>query len=152
MKACSKEIISMRDTYNLQRFIDAQNLTYEEVINELKLGRKSSHWMWYIFPQIKGLGQSYMAQKFAISSLEEANAYLNNPILESRLRQCTQLVLNIEGRNIEQIFGYPDNLKFRSSMTLFLSAAKDNQLFKNALLKYFEGQPDQLTLNILKDS
>ena len=142
----------MRDTYNLQRFIDAQEPIYEAVINELKLGRKSSHWMWYIFPQIKGLGRSRLAQEFAISSLEEADAYLANPILGSRLRECTQLVLNIDGRNIKEIFGYPDNLKFRSSMTVFSCTQKDNQLFKDALLKHFEGRPDQLTLDILKDS
>lgn len=142
----------MHDAYNLQRFIDAQEPIYEEVINELKLGRKSSHWMWYIFPQIKGLGQSWTAQKFAISSLEEVDAYLQNPILGPRLRHCTQLVLNIEGRSIKQIFNYPDNLKFRSSMTLFSHTKKDNQLFKDALLKYFEGMPDQLTLDILKNS
>ncbi|MGK7873483.1 MAG: DUF1810 domain-containing protein [Xenococcaceae cyanobacterium] len=140
----------MRDTYNLQRFIDAQEPIYEDVLNELKLGRKSSHWMWYIFPQIKGLGRSWTAQEFAISSLEEAEAYLKNPILGSRLRQCTQLVLNIEGRKIKEIFGYPDYLKFRSSMTLFFYATKDNQIFKDALLKYFESKPDRLTLDILK--
>ena len=142
----------MSDTYNLQRFIDAQESIYEDVIQELKQGRKTSHWIWYIFPQIKGLGRSWTAQQFAISSLEEAEAYLNNSILGSRLTECTQLVLNIEDRNIRQIFGYPDNLKFRSSMTLFLHATKDNQIFKDALLKYFEGKADQLTLDILQDS
>ena len=142
----------MSDTYNLQRFIDAQESIYEDVIQELKQGRKTSHWIWYIFPQIKGLGRSWTAQQFAISSLEEAKAYLNNSILGSRLTECTQLVLNIEDRNIRQIFGYPDNLKFRSSMTLFLHATKDNQIFKDALLKYFEGKADQLTLDILQNS
>ncbi len=142
----------MPDIYNLQRFIDAQELIYEEVLKELKMGRKTGHWIWYIFPQIKGLGRSSTAQQFAISSLEEAKAYLKNSILGSRLRECTRLVLNIEGRNIKQIFGYPDNLKFRSSMTLFLYATKDNQIFKNALLKYFEDEPDRLTLDILKNS
>ncbi len=141
----------MSDTYNLQRFIDAQESIYEDVIQELKQGRKTSHWIWYIFPQIKGLGRSWTAQQFAISSLEEAEAYLNNSILGSRLIECTQLVLNIEDRNIRQIFGYPDNLKFRSSMTLFLHATKDNQIFKDALLKYFEGKADQLTLDVLQN-
>lgn len=142
----------MHDPFNLQRFIKAQNFIYEQVLNELKKGRKIGHWMWYIFPQIKGLGHSQMAQKFAISSLKEAESYLENPILGSRLRECTQLVLNIEVHDIEEIFGYPDNLKFRSSMTLFLNATKDNKIFKDALLKYCKGQSDQLTLDILKFS
>ena len=141
----------MSDIYNLQRFLDAQESIYEEVLEELKQGRKTSHWMWYIFPQIKGLGRTSTAQHFAISSLEEAKAYLKNSILESRLRECTRLVLEIDNRNIKQIFGHPDYLKFRSSMTLFLYATKDNKIFNDALLKYFEGQPDQLTLDILKN-
>ena len=139
----------MSDIYNLQRFLDAQESIYEEVIQELRQGRKTRHWMWYIFPQIKGLGRTSTAQKFAISSLEEAQAYLKNPTLESRLRECTRLVLDIENRDIREIFGYPDDLKFRSSMTLFLYATKDNKIFNDALLKYFAGQPDQLTLNLI---
>ncbi len=142
----------MSDIYNLQRFLDAQDSIYEEVLKELKQGRKTSHWMWYIFPQIKGLGRTATAQKFAISSLEEAQAYLKDPILGSRLRECTHLVLDIENRDIQKIFGYPDYLKFRSSITLFLEATKDNKIFNDTLLKYFEGQPDQLTLDILKNS
>ncbi|MDJ0702369.1 MAG: DUF1810 domain-containing protein [Leptolyngbyaceae cyanobacterium MO_188.B28] len=142
----------MRDTYNLRRFLEAQNPIYDEVLHELKLGRKRSHWMWYIFPQMKGLGWSWAAQEFAISSLEEAQAYLNHSILGSRLRQCTQLVLNAHSRTIKQIFDYPDHLKFRSSMTLFSSAAKDNKLFNEALIKYFSGAPDPLTLDILEES
>ena len=140
----------MSDIYNLQRFVEAQNQHYEEVLDELGAGQKVGHWMWYIFPQIKGLGLSAMAQKFAISCQQEAEAYLEHPILGSRLRQCTQLVVNVEGRSVEQIFYYPDNLKFRSSMTLFENSAKDNQIFKDALQKYFEGKPDQLTLDILR--
>ena len=141
----------MHNTYNLQRFINAQNPIYKEVISELETGEKTGHWMWYIFPQIKGLGWSQMAEKFAITSLAEAKAYLENPILESRLRQCTQLVLDIEGREINQIFGHPDNLKFRSSMTLFLHATEDNKIFIDALMKYFKGKPDELTLVILRN-
>jgi uncharacterized protein (DUF1810 family) len=106
--------------------------------------------MWYIFPQIKGLGLSTVAQRFAISCRQEAEAYLEHAILGSRLRECTQLVINVEGRSMEQIFYYPDNLKFRSSMTLFMNSTTDNQIFKDALQKYFEGKPDQLTLGILK--
>ena len=141
----------MSDSYNLQRFIDAQESMYEQVLNELELGRKSTHWIWYIFPQIQGLGRSWTAEKFAISSLEEAKAYLKHPLLGARLRQCTELVLNIEGRDIEEIFYYPDYLKFRSSMTLFVSATTDNHIFEDALVKYFAGEPDQLTLDILSN-
>ena len=138
----------MSADYNLHRFLAAQAPTYHRVLAELRAGRKSSHWIWFIFPQIIGLGRSGMAQQFAIGSLDEAKAYLQHPILGQRLRECTQLVLNVEGRSADEIFGYPDNLKFRSCMTLFLTAATDSSLFKAALLKYFGGQPDQLTLDI----
>ena len=103
----------------------------------------------FIFPQIAGLAHSAMAQKFAIGSLDEAKAYLEHPVLGPRLRACTQLVLDLKGRRAEEIFPYPDDLKFRSCMTLFLTAATDNRLFKDALLTYFDGKPDQMTLNIL---
>ena len=139
----------MADGYNLHRFLNAQEHVYNAVLAELRAGRKSSHWIWFIFPQIVGLGQSAMAQQFAIGSLDEAKAYLQHPVLGHRIRECTQLVLNIEGRRADEIFGYPDNLKFRSCMTLFMTAATDNILFKDALLKYFDGKPDQLTLDIL---
>lgn len=139
----------MTDVYNLQCFLDAQAHTYDTVLAELRSGRKSSHWIWFIFPQIKGLGRSGMAQQFAIGSLDEAKAYLQHPVLGPRLRACTQLVLDVNGRSAEEIFGYPDYLKFRSCMTLFMAAATDNALFKDALLKYFDGQHDQMTLDIL---
>lgn len=139
----------MRDAYNLQRFLDAQEGVYDTVLSELRAGRKSSHWIWFIFPQIPGLGHSEMARQFAITLLDEAKAYLRHPILGPRLRACTQLVLEVNGRSAEEIFGYPDHLKFWSCMTLFLTTATDNTLFKNALLKYFDGQPDQLTLDLL---
>ena len=122
---------------------------YDTVLAELRAGRKSSHWIWFIFPQTAGLGHSGTAQQFTITSLDEAKAYLQHPILGQRLRECTQLVLNVEGRSAEEIFGYPDYLKFRSCMTLFSAATTDNTLFKNALEKYFDGQPDQSTLDIL---
>jgi len=105
--------------------------------------------MWFIFPQITGLGHSGMAQTFAMTSFEEAKAYLQHPVLGLRLRDCTQLVLNVEGRSAEQIFGSPDHLKFRSCLTLFMTATTENKVFKDALLKYCEGQPDTLTLDIL---
>jgi uncharacterized protein (DUF1810 family) len=140
----------MSDIYDLRRFIEAQAGAYESALNELRVGQKQGHWMWYIFPQIKGLGVSPMAQKYAISSQEEAMAYSEHPILGSRLRECTQLVINVEGGRAEQIFHYPDYLKFRSCMTLFEHSATDNDVFRTALLKYFGGKPDQLTLDLLK--
>ncbi|MEQ1847980.1 MAG: DUF1810 domain-containing protein, partial [Nitrospira sp.] len=139
----------MTDAYHLQRFLDAQERVYDTVLNELRAGRKASHWIWFIFPQIAGLGRSAMAQQFAIGSLDEAKAYLQHPVLGQRLRECTQLVLDVNGRSAEEIFSYPDNLKFRSCMTLFLTAATDNTIFKDALLKYFDGKPDQSTFDIL---
>jgi uncharacterized protein (DUF1810 family) len=147
----------MPDPYHLQRFLDAQTSAYDRVLAELRSGRKSSHWMWFIFPQLHGLGHSPTAQHFAIRSLDEARAYLAHPILGPRLRECTQLVLQIPNRSIEQIFGFPDHLKFRSSITLFAQAASNNpalaadhQLLSSALLKYFDAEPDPLTLSLLK--
>lgn len=142
----------MKDEYNLQRFIEAQDQVYAAVLDELRAGEKRSHWMWYIFPQIKGLAHSVMAQQFAITSREEAKTYLEHPVLGSRLRECTRLVLNVEGRSAEQIFYYPDNLKFRSCMTLFMDATTGNNIFQDSLHKYFEGQPDESTLDILRRS
>ena len=136
--------------FNLQRFIEAQDRVYKTAIEELRAGDKRSHWMWYIFPQIKGLGRSAISQKFAIYCLEEAKAYLAHTILGSRLVECTQIVIDLENRTVEQIFSYPDHLKFRSSMTLFEQAADDQGVFRLALLKYFEGQPDAQTLEILR--
>ena len=141
--------MAMTDDYNLHRFLTAQAPTYDTVLAELRAGRKSSHWIWFIFPQIAGLGRSAMAQQFAITSLDEAKAYLQHLVLGPRLQECTQLVLNVEGRRADEIFPYPDNLKFRSCMTLFMAAATDNSLFKATLDKYFDGKPDQLTLDIL---
>lgn len=139
----------MPDFYNLHRFLTAQAPVYDTVLAELRAGRKSSHWIWFIFPQIAGLGHSGMAQKFAIGSLDEAKAYLQYPVLGPRLRACTQLVLDVNGRTAEDNFGSPDYLKFRSCMTLFMATTTNNALFKNALIKYFDGQPDQKTLDIL---
>ena len=136
----------MNDPYNLQRFVKAQDAVFDEVRAELREGQKASHWMWFVFPQLKGLGHSGMAERFGIASREEAEAYLAHPILGPRLRECTQLVNSVEGRSVEDIFGYPDNLKFRSSMTLFSCAAEDNEVFLAALQKYFGGEPDPLTL------
>ncbi len=139
----------MTHAYNLHRFLTAQAPTYDTVLAELRAGRKSSHWIWFIFPQIAGLGRSGMAQQFAIGSLDKAKTYLEHPTLGPRLRAYTQLVLDVDGRSAEEILGYPDHLKFQSCMTLFLTAATDNTIFKDALLKYFDGKPDQLTLDTL---
>jgi len=139
----------MNDPFDLQRFVDAQDSVFERVHIELRAGCKTSHWMWFIFPQLRGLGHSPVAQKFAISSLEEAGAYLKHPILGPRLRECTRLVNAVQGRAIEEIFGYPDDMKFRSSMTLFARASSDNRIFTDALEKYFGGEPDRLTLEQL---
>jgi len=126
----------VHDPYDLERFVAAQNPVFEQVRAELRAGRKRTHWMWFVFPQMKGLGRSAMAEKYAIASPEEAAAYLEHPILGPRLRACTALVNQIEGRSLDEIFGYPDDLKFRSSMTLFAQATTDNQVFKAALAKY----------------
>ncbi|MGO9231778.1 MAG: DUF1810 domain-containing protein [Bryobacteraceae bacterium] len=138
-----------KDPHNLQRFVDAQNPVYGQVCAELRAGRKRSHWMWFVFPQIQGLGYSPLARKFAISSLEEAKAYLDHPILGPRLRECCRLVNLVEGRSIEEIFGYPDDLKFRSAMTLFAHAGPDNRIFQDALEKYCDGEDDPLTIERL---
>jgi uncharacterized protein (DUF1810 family) len=134
------------DPYHLQRFIDAQRASYTRAVNELKAGRKQSHWMWYIFPQIQGLGRSAMSQKYAIASLDEAKAYLDHPILGPRLRECTRLVTAMKGSPIEDILAYPDDLKFHSSMTLFAHAAADNQIFLDALKNFFHAEFDGATL------
>jgi uncharacterized protein (DUF1810 family) len=139
----------MDDPYNLKRFVDAQTAVYERVVDELRQGRKQSHWMWFIFPQIKGLGSSAMAMKFAIASRGEAQAYLDHPILGPRLRQCTRLVIAAPERSIEQILGYPDDLKFRSSMTLFAAVAADGKEFADALDKFYGGKADPATLERL---
>jgi uncharacterized protein (DUF1810 family) len=137
------------DPHNLQRFIDAQHTIYGQVRDELQAGQKESHWMWFIFPQIRGLGTSPTAQKFAITGMDEAKAYLNHPLLGVRLRECTQLVNAVNGRSIEDIFGYPDHLKFHSSMNLFAHISSGDKLFTSALTKYFHGELDRKTLEQL---
>ncbi|KVQ06989.1 DUF1810 domain-containing protein [Burkholderia ubonensis] len=136
----------MDDPYDLQRFVDAQDPVYAQVCDELRSGRKRSHWMWFVFPQIEGLGDSVMAQRYAIASLREADAYLRHPVLGERLRECTRLVNHVDGRSIQEIFGYPDYLKFRSSVTLFAHATSDNAVFVEALEKYYGGEADHRTL------
>ena len=138
-----------KDPYNLQRFVDAQDTVFAEVCSELRMGRKRSHWMWFIFPQLQGLGYSSTARYYAISSIDEAKAYLSHPILGPRLLECCRLVILIERRPIQEIFGYPDFLKFRSSLTLFARATSENRLFTIALEKYFEGEQDASTVDRL---
>jgi uncharacterized protein (DUF1810 family) len=134
---------------DLQRFVDAQAPVIDRVREELAQGRKRSHWMWFIFPQIAGLGFSAMAQLYAIASLEEARAYLRHPLLGPRLEDCTRLVAAVSGRTATEIFGSPDDMKFRSSMTLFAQAAPERPVFAEALRKYFDGEADPETLKRL---
>lgn len=136
----------LSDPFHLARFVEAQEPVWARVVEELRRGCKQSHWMWFVFPQIAGLGHSAMAQHYAIASLDEARAYLDHLVLGSRLREATNLVMDIKGRNVHAIFGAPDDLKFRSSMTLF-DAAAPHDIFAAALEKYFAGDRDPLTLN-----
>lgn len=134
---------------DLQRFVEAQARVYDSVLDELRAGRKRSHWMWFVFPQLRGLGSSPTAQHYGIASLEEARAYLDHPVLGTRLRECVALVNEIQGRSAEQIFGWPDDLKLRSSLTLFARATDDNHDFLALLDKYYGGQQDPLTVERL---
>ena len=132
--------------FNLERFVRAQAGIYEQVCAELRAGSKSTHWMWFIFPQIAGLGMSEMSVRFAIASLDEARAYLEHALLGVRLRECTGIVNGLTHKTAEEVFGYPDDIKFRSSMTLFAHAAEKDSLFQRALDKYFSGEMDAGTL------
>lgn len=135
---------------DLSRFVAAQEPQYAQVLDELRRGRKVRHWMWYVFPQLSGLGHSETSRFYGISTLDEAKAYLRHPVLGARLRECTDLVLGTPGRSLVDIFGSVDALKFRSSMTLFTLATTDNALFRAALDKYCGGHPDPLTVELLK--
>jgi uncharacterized protein (DUF1810 family) len=137
------------DPFDLQRFVDAQARVIDAVRAELARGSKQTHWMWFVFPQIAGLGFSAMARRYAIQSLDEAKAYVAHPVLGARLKECTSLVLAVDGRTIHDIFGSPDDLKFHSSMTLFARAAPEIPEFHAALQKYFGGEEDAATLTKL---
>jgi len=137
------------DPFDLRRFLDAQSAVYDGVRRELAAGAKTSHWMWFVFPQLRGLGFSSMAQRYGIASLAEAEAYLRHPALGARLLECSGLVLAVEGRSAWQILGPPDDLKFCSCMTLFERAAPDETVFARALEKYFGGERDARTLALL---
>ncbi|ACL57625.1 DUF1810 domain-containing protein [Methylobacterium nodulans] len=140
----------MEDPYDLARFVEAQRGTYDQALRELTAGRKQTHWMWFIFPQIAGLGFSAMAQRYAISGLPEAQAYLRHPVLGERLRTCTAAVNALTGRTAHEVFGSPDDTKFRSSMTLFARADTTEREFRAALDAYYGGQEDPRTLEKLR--
>ena len=139
----------MDDFHDLQRFVEAQNPVYRQVCTELAAGAKASHWMWFVFPQLKGLGRSAIAQHFDIASRTEAEAYWRHPVLGPRLKECSELVLAVKGSTALQIFGSPDDLKFRSSMTLFSRVAPGEPVFTLAVDKYFGGDWDDRTLELL---
>jgi uncharacterized protein (DUF1810 family) len=142
-------VTNRTDPFDLRRFVDAQAGVYESVRDELRAGRKRSHWMWFVFPQLRGLGRSPTAVRFSISSRDEARAYLAPDVLGPRLRECARLVAAVDGRTAEQIFGWPDDMKLRSSMTLFAHAADDNADFVAVLEKFYGGEEDPATLALL---
>ena len=141
----------MEDRFNLKRFLDAQSNTYERALTEIKNGRKQSHWMWYIFPQYKGLGRSSTSIKYAIKNQDEANNFLNHPILGTRLIEITKAFLSIENKTAYEVLGGPDDLKIKSSMTLFDTIQDENDLFDSVLEKYFEGNRCSRTISGLKN-
>ena len=140
------------DQFDLQRFVDAQDPFYDTVLAELRSGAKRSHWIWFVFPQLRGLGRSPTAAHYGIASLDEARAYLAHDVLGPRLAECTRLVLAIDGRSVEDIFGWPDNLKVRSSMTLFAHATDDNADFRGVLDKFYGGEEDPATVERLSQA
>lgn len=141
----------MPDPFQLERFVTAQAEDYSRALAEIKDGRKRSHWMWYIFPQLAGLGSSPTSQLFGIKSLAEARAYLAHPVLGPRLREIAQAALDVEGRTAYELFGSPDDLKLRSSATLFAAVAPDEAVFRQLLEKYFAGEPDPRTVRSITD-
>lgn len=140
----------MAEDFGLERFVSAQASAYEQALAELRAGLKRSHWIWFIFPQLIGLGRSATAVHFAIASRAEAQAYLEHPVLGARLRECTQAMLAVEGRPLSAILGFPDDLKFRSSMTLFAELSEPGSPFHAALAKYCDGRPDPTTVELLE--
>jgi uncharacterized protein (DUF1810 family) len=142
-------IDSMTDDADLQRFVDAQESDYQTALAEIRAGQKRSHWMWYIFPQYQGLGFSFTSRHFAIKSLAEARAYLEHPLLGPRLEACADALLSIDGRSAKQIFGWPDELKLKSSMTLFAQLAGAESVFAQVLDKYFAGARDDRTIELI---
>lgn len=141
--------MTYQDPYDLKRFLSAQEPIFESVLAELRNGQKRSHWMWFIFPQIEGLGHSPTSMYYAIKSLDEAREYLNHPILGSRLAECAEILLGFEGKTAAEIFGFPDDMKLKSSMTLFACTANSGSVFERVLEKYFDGKRDENTLYLL---
>ena len=139
----------MNDRFNLSRFIEAQEGDYSDVLDELKRGKKAGHWIWYVFPQMASLGHSEMSEKYSISCINEARAYIGHAILGPRLVECTELVLAVEGKAAEQILGSIDAMKFHSSMTLFSRVGESASIYQHALSKYFDGEPDPKTLKAM---
>ena len=144
------DIIDPTDPFNLSRFTKAQEGVYDRAMAELNAGHKRTHWMWFIFPQIDGLGHSSISRRYAIKGIEEARAYLKHPLLGARLSDCAEAVLGIEGRSAAEMFGFPDDLKLRSSMTLFGSISQQGSVFDRVLEKFFNGQQDEKTLQLLE--
>lgn len=140
---------TLLDRYDLKRFIDAQTDSFESALLELQAGEKRGHWMWYIFPQIAGLGTSIMSQFYAINSVEEAKAYLSHPILGQRIKVCAEALLSVEGRTIDQIMGSVDSLKLLSSMTLFACISLQGSVFSRVLTKYYSGNEDEKTKSFI---
>lgn len=140
----------MHADFDLQRFVEAQNPVYDQVMEELQAGRKRSHWMWYVFPQLDGLGHSAMAERYALAGVDEARAYLAHPLLGARLQACVTALLQHSDKSAREVLGSPDHLKLRSCLTLFARAAPDNPLFQLALAQFYDGEPDALTLTRLE--
>lgn len=142
---------STNDPFDLNRFLEAQEEGYAQVVSELENGRKRTHWMWYIFPQIDGLAFSPMSKRYSIKSREEAQAYLRHPVLGSRLQECAEAVVHVEGRSIEEILGSPDDMKLKSCATLFAFVSSSNSVFERIIEKYYHGEQDDRTLRLLAD-
>ena len=140
------------DRHDLRRFVEAQSAVYAQARDELAASRKQSHWMWFVFPQLRGLGHSAMARHYGIASREEAAAYLAHPVLGPRLRECVQLMLAVQGRTAHEIFGSPDDLKLRSSATLFAAVSPAGSVFHRIVDAYFDGQADAVTLRLMQDA
>ncbi len=147
---CSPQQQSSQDPFGLERFVEAQAEVYDRALAEIQRGDKRSHWMWFIFPQIEGLGHSSTARFYSIKSADEAKAYLNHPVLGPRLLECSEVLLRLQGLSASDIFGFPDDLKLRSSMTLFASVSEADSVFARVLQQYYQGQPDEKTLELLK--
>jgi uncharacterized protein (DUF1810 family) len=139
------------DPYDLERFVEAQARSYQQALAEITRGEKQSHWMWFVFPQFEGLGGSSMSRRYSIKTVAEAEAYLAHPVLGPRLRECAAAVLGVEGRSATEIFGFPDDLKLRSSATLFARVSPEGSVFHRIIERYFHGEPDDRTLRLIAD-